>query len=417
MQAIGTPSTAMEGKKTMQSIDQARRDMIDGESLIPLVGRALGVNPIELISWSFAPLEQGSVGEGTALYRLTGEAAHAGSRSAWSIVLKVLSELPNQSDPSAWYYWQREAHFYSSRLAHGQDGLQPARCFLVEERRISSNGVELWLWLEDLGELDSSSWSASDFGFAANKIGEFSGKYLMASAQPDYAWLCQDGIVSFVEQLAPFFSRLQETRNDPLLLQQLGAGPIEHIFWHWEQRSYYAELLRFAPQTLCHFDANRRNLFLVKQGTQNEAVIAIDWSYVGFGPVGADILILVVDSLYMGMTALEDVERVASDIIDQYLAGLHQAGWTGSVDLVRLGYAVAAVYYRLGGLGVMLDLILDEERRQRFEATTGLPLAALLEHNRNITIYLDKLLDEARMLYGRLQPPPGHLPTDTYRAQ
>lgn len=357
----------------------------------------------ELESWSFALLGQSSAGEGTALYRLAGEVTQANERVSWSIVLKVLSELPSQSDPSAWYFWQREAQFYSSELADVQEAVQPVRCFLVEKRRNTSNNIEFWLWLKDLGEFESRSWDTRDFGFAASKIGEFNGKYLGTTARPDYSWLCKDGIVSAIGQLSPFIDHLKEKKNDPLLLQQLDASAIENYLRLWEQRSLYAEMLRFPPQTLCHFDANSRNLFLTRGETQTNSVVAIDWSYVGYGAIGADVTILVIDSLIGGTTFLEEVEQFESTILEEYLIGLNRAGWTGSPDLVRLGYTSAAIYYRLGSLKILLELILDEERRKRFEAAFGLPFSGVIEHNQKIAVYLDKLLDEARMLYDRLQ--------------
>lgn len=388
---------------TMQPIDQIRQEMISSDKLVHLVRRLLDTDTVEVGAWSFMPLGQGSVGEGTALYRVAGEAVDAGRSASWSMVLKTLSELPGQSDPSAWYYWQREASFYSSELAHTLKALKPARCYLVEERQDVNGKLEFWLWLEDLSEMEGTSWTRDDFGFAAAKIGEFNGKYVGTSLLPDYPWLCKDGIVSVIGQLAPLIDQLKANRNNSDLLNLLGADAIEQYLWHWEKRSRYIEMLKFPPQTLCHFDANRRNLFLNGTDDGSGAVVAIDWSYVGYGAIGAEMAILVIDTLIMGITSIDDIERFERFIIDRYIAGLVQAGWTGNADLVRLGYTSGAIYYRLGSLRIMLDLALNNERRKRFEATTGLPLVALIEHNKQIEVYLDKLLAEASALHDRLQ--------------
>jgi hypothetical protein len=386
----------------MQPLDQIRQEKISSDKLVHLACKVLDTDAAEMASWSFAPIGQSSVGEGTALYRITGEANWAGKSTSWNVVLKVLCALPDQSDPSAWYYWQREAKFYSSRLNCDLEALQPAHCYLVEEQSVNGRR-EFWLWLEDLGEFESASWSIDDFGFAAAKIGEFNGQFLGASALPEHPWLCKDGIVSVIGQLAPLIDRLIENKKNPNLLNLLGEDEIERYLWHWEKRSKYIEMLRFPPQTLCHFDANRRNLFLNGTSDGSDAVVAIDWSYVGYGAIGAEMAIFIIDTLLMGTTSFDDIERFESFTIGRYISGLMQAGWTGNADMVRLGYTSGVIYYRLGGLRILLDLILSEERRKRFEATTGLPLAAMLEHIKQVGTYLDGLLVEAASLYDRLQ--------------
>ncbi len=386
----------------MQPLDQIRHEKVSSDKLVHLARKVLDTDTAEMESWSFAPIGQSSVGEGTALYRIKGEATCAGKSTSWSVVLKVLCALPDQSDPSAWYYWKREAEFYSSKLSSDLEGLHPAHCYLVEEQSVNGK-QEFWLWLEDLGEFESYSWSIDDFGFAAAKIGEFNGRFLGTSALPEHPWLCKDGIVSVIGQLAPLIERLRKNKKNPNLLDLLGEDEIERYLWHWEKRSKYIEMLRFPPQTLCHFDANRRNLFLNGTSDGSDAVVAIDWSYVGYGAIGVEMVIFIIDTLLMGTTSFDDIDRFESFTIDQYTDGLMQTGWTGNADVVRLGYTSGVIYYRLGSLRILLDLILNEERRERFEATIGLPLAAMLEHNRQVATYLDRLLVEAESLYDRLQ--------------
>ena len=170
----------------------------------------------------------------------------------------------------------------------------------------------------------------------------------------------------------------------------------------WQDRQSYFSMLKYPPQTLCHFDANRRNLFIRRTRNTSTEVIAIIWSYVGYGAIGSDIMVLIVEGVISGKIALDDAETFANVALEGYITGLEDVGWKGNPDLVHLGYNAGAIQFRLGAIRFLLTIILDEERRDRFEKTVGVPLEVFLDCRRKINSYLDGMLTKANELYAQL---------------
>jgi hypothetical protein len=95
------------------------------------------------------------------------------------------------------------------------------------------------------------------------------------------------------------------------------------------------------------------------------------------------------------VTDLPHLDRMA---FEGYLTGLREVGWTGSAQLVRLGYTIAAVLRY--GLGViqLLPLQLDETRRGELELIFGHPIEDVASRGIFIHQFLLRLADEARQL-------------------
>ena len=74
------------------------------------------------------------------------------------MVLKIASDASEfaSHDPTARFYWRREADAYQSGVLNDLPGghLVAPRCWAVEDR----SGNEAWIWLEDI-QSSSDAWS------------------------------------------------------------------------------------------------------------------------------------------------------------------------------------------------------------------------------------------------------------------
>jgi thiamine kinase-like enzyme len=57
----------------------------------------------------------------------------------------------------------------------------------------------------------------------------------------------------------------------------------------WEDRFVLLDVLERLPQTFCHLDAWRRNLYASPQVEGQHQLIAIDWAYPGLGTIATAI--------------------------------------------------------------------------------------------------------------------------------
>jgi hypothetical protein len=160
------------------------------------------------------------------------------------------------------------------------------------------------------------------------------------------------------------------------------------------ERDAWLNILDSLPQTLCHYDFLRPNLFARRVNGEEETV-AIDWSYIGHGPVGEDAFMLVAGTLLrLGLPAKHTV-ALEQIVFKEYLAGLHQAGWQGDPALVRMGYCMAGVIH--GGLGVPLFVLMPLA-----DAASHEPMEHLSQWGA-VACYLFDLADEARELLVKYQ--------------
>src|SRR5207302_677641 len=99
----------------------------------------------------------------------------------------------------------------------------------------------------------------------------------------------------------------------------------------WVDRRAILDRLLARPHTLCHLDAFRKNLF-----DRDGETVAIDWSYVGLAPIGAEVGHLVMGSVAFAEHG-HDTRRLASAALDAYLDGLRDSEWQFEERDVRQG--------------------------------------------------------------------------------
>ena len=98
----------------------------------------------------------------------------------------------------------------------------------------------------------------------------------------------------------------------------------------WADRESFLAALDRLPQTLQHSDAGRKNLFLRRSDAGKAETIAIDWGWIGIGPIGSELAPLVASaSLWFMDVQPEDLPEVEQIAFAGYLQGLREAGWRG----------------------------------------------------------------------------------------
>ena len=368
---------------------------IDQATLTPLVRSALGSKTVEVVNWEFEQLH-GGIAAGTAVYRFSGQGRDQHQTIPWSLILKILRSGVGSADASAWDYYRREVDAYQSGwTADLPGGLAAPRCFGVLDH---PDGT-CWMWLEEVVEEIGSQWPLEHYGIVARHLGQFNGAYLVNRQLPDWPWLSSNWLWHFVEQSAPAMESLRDAQTSPWGRRWLPEKDSDQFFHLWEERARYFDALDRLPHTICHLDVFRRNLFARKTADGDDQTVAIDWAFVGRGPIGADLGPLVWMSIALGGVALDKLQELEQIVFEGYLEGLHDVGWQGDPQHVRLGYTAATVRFLFPEIERWLALILDESLHAGFEQSVGLPIGQIFDSNMALvrSFYFD-LLDEARKL-------------------
>jgi hypothetical protein len=166
----------------------------------------------------------------------------------------------------------------------------------------------------------------------------------------------------------------------------------------WEERDLYLETLDRLPQTLCHLDLFRRNLFARKTADGDDQTVVIDWAFAGRAAIGAELVPLVLASVAFNEIDLAQTRPLEDIVFAGYLEGLRDAGWRGDPRLVRLGYAASSLRLRLGELNRVIDALLDEGQHPFMEQAFGRTMEEIEGHWAQVDSLVDSLTDEAREL-------------------
>jgi len=212
---------------------------------------------------------------------------------------------------------------------------------------------------------------------------------------PDHAWLRIDWLRSYVDDYAPAVARLPQVLDHPLVRRLVSRPSASAFIRLLEERDTFLRALDGLPQTLCHRDAWRPNLFMVQAADGQAQTVAVDWAFVGIGAVGQELAPLIVYN-DQSPSAREEVEALA---VEGYVQGLRDAGWHADPWMVRLGYtAAAALIYGLAGLGWGLGLYLDESQHAWVEESGGRPIDEGLEDYGVVLDFILTRAEEARHL-------------------
>jgi hypothetical protein len=383
-----------EKLETTSEIQAVQLAAIDQATLTPLVQRALNSETVEVLDWDYEHLH-GGAGLGTAIYRYSGEGHDQGQKVPWSLILKTLCPAEDSADVSAWNYYKREANAYQSGwLEDLPGGLTAPRSFGVVEH---PDGT-CWIWLKDVRDEIGSHWPLEHYGLVARHAGQLNGAYLVERSLPSWSWLSSDWLRGYIALSAPAIPLIRDSLDHPLVRRAYPGDASARLFRLWEERNLFLDALDRLPQTLCHLDIFRRNLFARKTADGDDQTVVIDWAFAGRGAIGAELVPLVLASVAFNEVDLAQAQALEDVVFEGYLEGLRDAGWRGNPRQVRLGYTAASLRFRFAELNRAMDMILDESQHPFLEQVFGRSMEEIEDHWAQVGSLCDSLTDEAREL-------------------
>jgi hypothetical protein len=380
---------------------------LDPNVITEAARRSLDLSDFKLADWTATPLVHEKVIETTGgLFRFDGQGWDGAELRAWSVVLKVIKRPGNEGEePQGLGYWRRELLAYQSGmladLPHlaGGSGVRAPRCYGVNEH---ANGA--WIWLENIVEPVSPTWTLDHFQQAARHLGCFAGAYLLGKPLPNYPWLCASLFRSLYADEG-WWARFTNPASPnhawqrPVVQAVYGERSLRQgVLQIWAEKEQWLAANESLPQVFCHNDAHRRNLMLCNSGSGQPELAAIDWGFCGPGGLGNDLGELVGTSLsYFAIHPAHaaELERAA---LAGYLAGLREAGWTGNERLARLGYLIALALYWGGTLPCEVASVQPGESKVDVELKYGRPVEELLPGWTQLAEFTLQRAEEARYL-------------------
>lgn len=372
---------------------------LDDALLTRIAQRALSAPEATLLDHQVLPLDYDAYLPGRTVTLVTGHAAIGKRRAPWSSVLKW-TDSPATTPTAPIERARREALAYRSGLFDLAGGLRVPRAYEID---LAEDG-HVALWLEHIPATDDQQWPLEMYATAAYALGRFSGTFLVRPL-PDQPWLVTDWAARQSEPLdmavalADIARRASEHRVRRALGDDIGqrtAGMLE------DQPRFIADLARL-PQTLCHHDAARSNLIARRRDDGATEIVAIDWESTGPGAVGAEIATLVSASLRKGDFPADRAAELDAAVVDAYVAGLCEAGWSGDPRVVRLGYAMSLAL-RCWFVRDTLRNVTDPDARPVFGRALDVPAEDVLQAFVLVSRFLLDRTDEARSLAKTLLP-------------
>jgi hypothetical protein len=287
-------------------------------------------NPsFEVTEWSVKRLSDKGIRNPDGLWLFSGIGNDGQSSRPWSVVLKIIQPPDQELSPTTPNHWKREVLAIQSGFLESLHGpIKTPRFYRVEEAL-----KEAWIWQEYLEDCRPDSWALEDYAFAAHQLGIWNGTTTSRKSFPDHPWFARQHYQFWYTEANP------ERDFQFWLNQKYIVGETRKRYDHlWADRELFYQVLDTLPQTFSHLDSQRRNLFIRKGSENQNELVLIDWAQCGLGPLGAELYALT------GMSAgLLEWQPAALGQLDEatfesYMRGLIEAGWSGDVEIVRLGY-------------------------------------------------------------------------------
>lgn len=355
----------------MASLLHTRIRAVKATTLTPIALQAAGRTQGRLIEWTAEPMRPSAGNWGpSVIYHISGVLQDEQGTVPWTAVLKVSSGTIKsksgwEADVTA---LARESAFYDSDLPHAfPSGFRPAHCYAASEHVDEEGRTEYWLWLEDLSTAlqGGGRWTLDNHLQATYALGLMGGTFAAPGLLARCAWLGGGAYRRYIERAEPRIRAVLTDRSNPLLRRAFPDASVARLRAWWAAQHRDLATLDRLPQTLCHNDATRHNLYLTTGMDGCPEVVAIDWTAAGLGPIGADAVKLVgLTSIQLTVTADQAADR-AERAYERYLAGVQAAGWTGDPRLVRLGFTASMIRIKALILNHFALLAYDDTARAR----------------------------------------------------
>ncbi|MEZ4730472.1 MAG: hypothetical protein R3E79_25380 [Caldilineaceae bacterium] len=371
---------------------------INEQILTPLIGEVLQREKTAVVTWQQTALQGGTGDLGAGLvgvYHFYGQARDGDTLLPWSLVLKSIQVAEGQEHAS---YLKREWLAYHAHVLASLTGPVVApRCLATTQQP----GNQYWIWLEYLVDDYPQPWSLEHYATAAHHFGQWNGHSLTGEPLPDIPWFCHSTAREWTAQAAPEVDFLRTVLDHPLVQLLYPQGQAERILQLWDERERFFQALERLPQTICHNDVFRRNLFGRHNPKSAAQTVAIDWANLGWGAIGEEVAAMVVGNLGFDEVDWALAAEFTTLMVEGYLNGLRAAGWTGDPRLVRLGFTAAAAmkYCFPYVLQQLFSAEQESWRRQVLEESSHNAFAAAVRKH----AFVFALADEARMLMNKLR--------------
>lgn len=262
--------------------------------------------------------------------------------TTFSCVLKRLRAPAEPQAPSHWNYWRREALAYESGLLGSVPQFRPPKTLAV-----SDVGEELWIFMEEVRDAHRGKWSLAQHLDAARDLGRFNGHWATRRL-PRQPWICRGWLRGVSEQRTVLASVVADWKlfRHPQCVRAFPVSVevrLKHLLTSLDS---YLDALDALPQTLCHFDAFRANLFRPR-GAGAEGTVAIDWAFLGTGAVGVDLGQMLVGNAMWLHIPPRRLETFTEALFESYLAGVRDSGAQVDVNAIRLAFHLS-VAVRVG---------------------------------------------------------------------
>lgn len=336
------------------------------------------------------------------VYRVAGTAHTASGVQPWVLILKVIRPPTGDAawSPAAWCYWEREARIYQSGiLADLPGGLRAVRCYGAVQQPDGAH----WLWLEAC-EPFAVPWPLARYAEAAAHFGVFNGAYLADRPLPQAPWLGPGMLASRLADLDARIAAAAPYWELPLVQRAFPAPVAAQCAALAARRGPWLALLAQLPQTFCHLDTWRGNLFAGTDPTGSPVTIALDWALCGYAPAGEEIAALVWVTLLEFLLPPDQADALEAAVLAHYLAGLRSRGWAGDVQAVRFAYLAHALL-QWATLPEAVLFAGDATAGAWAEAHWGRPLAEIVAQSAVVTSALLAWVDEAERLFAALTAP------------
>ena len=344
---------------------------LTSEKLTPYVRKAIGKSTAKVMDWAYKPISWEVINPVTAgITRLTGMAVDDAQNIPWSIVLKCIQwmdltgsplEKDYMNEPTDWNYWKREALAYKSGILDKFKGnLVTPRCYGVLEQSETS----IWLWLEDIQELDRSIWNLDRHILAAKHFGEFNGTYVAnLPSLTDFPWLCTRFIQKWIQMSFAFgYEEIiinPDFWNHSLTKLIFSTSIRERVVSLSQAINSLTDILDQQTRTLSHQDTHFPNIFNRIDAASQTKTIVIDWSYLGLAAIGEDLGNQIAGNLFNLYFDPSNAQIYYADAINAYMDGLRQSGWNDDRKKVEFACATAgAIRYVTWGI-LMLNWMIQ----------------------------------------------------------
>ncbi len=309
--------------------------VVEESLLADVVCRDQDSASFRIARWSARRLSGKGIINPEGLWLFSGEGSDGQGMRPWSVVLKKLTSFAPETPPGAFWYWKREVLLAQSGLTERLPGpVRAPRFYHTEE---TATGA--MLWMEFVRDRRPAEWGIEDYAFAARQLGLWNGACFLEMKLPDDPWLCRNPYPGWLSMVDP------KTCWDFPLNKRIPAPLRARHECLWAEREALFQALTDLPQVFCHFDAQRRNSFISRDRTDHDQLVLADWAICGVLCLGAELNALVPMSCFLNEWQPSAVKELDATGFKNYVQGLHDAGWKGNEDQVRLAYTGTVAAY------------------------------------------------------------------------